>query len=159
MIRIKEGAAACCIGHRALTMTPDLERKVREVCEKLICEENVEVFFFGSKSDFNSLCYAEVSKLREKYPYIKRIFVRAEFPEINEDYRNYLLERYEDSYYPPEIQNAGRAAYLERNYHMIDQSNFCIFYYRERELPQKRKSGTKLALAYAVKKIKKVILI
>ena len=37
MIRIKEGAAACCIGHRALTMTPDLERKVREVCEKLIC--------------------------------------------------------------------------------------------------------------------------
>ena len=35
----------------------------------------------------------------------------------------------------------------------------CIFYYRERELPQKRKSGTKLALAYAVKKNKKVILI
>ena len=40
---------------------------------------------------------------------------------------------------------------------MIEKSNFCIFYYRENKLPQKRKSGTKLALEYAIKKNKKVL--
>lgn len=50
MIVTKERVAACCIGHRALTMTPALEQKVREVCEKMICEENVEVFFLAAKA-------------------------------------------------------------------------------------------------------------
>ncbi len=29
---------------------------------------------------------------------------------------------------PDKILNAGRAAYVERNYHMIDRAGICIFY-------------------------------
>ena len=36
--------------------------------------------------------------LKIKHPEIKRIYVRAEFPVIGEDYRKYLLESYEETY-------------------------------------------------------------
>lgn len=39
-------------------------------------------------------------RVKEEYPDIKRIYVRAEFPYINDDYKNYLLKSYEDTYYP-----------------------------------------------------------
>ena len=103
-----------------------------------------------------------VTDLKEKYPHIKRIYVRAEFPYIDDSYKKYLLESYEDTYYPEKMINAGRAAYVERNYEMIDNSSYCICYYDENYAPPKRrnsrrdltdyqpKSGTKLAYDYAV---------
>ena len=39
---------------------------------------------------------------------------------------------------------------------MIDRSSFCVFYYDETYIPKGRKSGTKIALDYAIKH-KKVI--
>ena len=100
-----------------------------------------------------------VTELKEKYPHIKRIYVRAEYPYISEHYKNYLLESYEDTYYPKKIISAGRAAYVERNYEMIDNSRFCIVYYDEANAPTTRKSGTKIALDYAIKKQKKIIIL
>ena len=127
------------------------------ICKKIIVDENVDTFLFGSKSRFNSICLELVTELKEKYPYIKRIYVRAEYPDINEQYTNYLLESYEDTYYPEKITNSGKASYVERNYEMIDRSLFCIVYYDESLAPTTRKSGTKTALDYAVKKGKYVI--
>ena len=112
---------------------------------------------FGSKSRFNSLCHELVTNAKRKHPHIKRIYVRAEFPLINDDYKSFLLESYEDTYYPEQIIGAGKAAYVERNQHMIKSSCFCIFYYKEDY--SKRKSGTKLALDYALKEDKRVILL
>ena len=120
-------------------------------------DEKVDTFLFGSKSRFNSLCLELVTELKEKYPHIKRIYVRAEYPDINEHYTNYLLESYEETYYPEHIRSAGKAAYVERNYEMINKSKFCIVYYDEPNAPTTRKSGTKIALDYAVKKGKQVI--
>ena len=42
---------------------------------------------------------------------------------------------------------------------MIDNSRYCIFYYDEGSAPTARKSGTKIALDYAVKKGKQMILV
>ena len=64
---------------------------------------------------------------------------------------------------------SGRAAYVERNYAMIDQSDYCLFYYNENYLPPKRKwarrdlfvyqpkSGTALAYKYAQQKKKNIV--
>ncbi len=120
-------------------------------------EKQVDTFLFGSKSRFNSLCLELVTEIKEKYPHIKRIYVRTEYPCINEQYTNYLLESYEDTYYPEHIRNSGRAAYVERNYEMINKSKFCIVYYDEQGAPTTRKSGTKTALDYAIKKCKNII--
>jgi len=70
-----------------------------------------------------------------------------------------LLENYEDTYYPEKILGAGKAVYLERNIDMINKSYFCIIYCQEDYLPKGRKSGTKIALNYAIKKNKKIILL
>ena len=95
--------------------------------------------------------------MKEKYPKIKRVYVRAEYPHISECYKNYLLENYEDTYYPEKIMNSGRASYVERNYEMIDKSDYCVVYYDELNIPSIRKSGTKIALDYAIKKCKNII--
>ena len=120
---------SCFIGHRTINETEELKLMLCDIIEKLIVENSVDTFLFGSKSRFNKLCHELVTKIKEKYPHIKRVYVRAEYPDINEHYKNYLLESYEDTYYPEKIMNSGRAVYVERNYEMIDKSHFCIVYY------------------------------
>ena len=147
----------CIIGHRTIKETEELKSKIYEIIEKLIVEKHIDTFLFGSKSRFNSLCLEVVTQIKEKYPHIKRVYVRAEYPYISQHYKNYLLEKYEDTYYPKKILNSGRACYVERNYNMIDHSQFCIVYYDEQSAPTTRKSGTKIALDYAIKRCKKII--
>lgn len=147
----------CFFGHRTINETEKLKSKLIEIIEKLIVENSVDTFLFGSKSQFNSLCKETVTQIKEKYPHIKRIYVRAEYPYISEHYKNYLLENYEDTYYPEKILNSGRASYVERNCEMIDNSKYCIVYYDEENAPTTRKSGTKIALDYAIKKHKKIL--
>ena len=149
----------CFIGHRTINETDELRTKVTEIIEKLITVENVDTFLFGSKSQFDRLCLELVTKLKEKYPHVKRIYVRAEFPFISDDYLSYLLKSYDDTYYPEKLHGSGRAAYVERNFEMINKSKYCIFYYDEQNAPQKRKSGTKIALDCAIEKGREVLLL
>lgn len=154
----------CFVGHRKINKTDELKKKLYKAIEHLIVKNNVDIFLFGSKSDFNDLCYETVTHLKEQYPHIKRIYMRAEFPYIDDSYKDYLLESYEDTYYLSRMTNAGKAAYIERNYEMIDSSNYCVLYYDENYAPPRRKSsktdlssyqprsGTKIAYDYAVKR-------
>lgn len=147
----------CFFGHRTINETEELRTKLTETIERLITDENVDTFLFGSKSRFDSLCLELVTKIKEKYPHVKRIYVRAEFPVINDGYKAYLLKSYEDTYYPEKLHGSGKAAYVERNYEMINNSRFCIVYYDEGGAPTTRKSGTKIALDYAIRKGRKII--
>lgn len=153
----------CFLGHRKITETDALKKILYDAIEDLIVNRKVNTFLFGSKSEFDDLCYKVVDKLKESYSHIKRVYVRAEFPYIDDNYRKYLLESYEDTYYPSQIVNAGRSVYIERNYEMINNSNFCVVYYDENYKPPRRKysrkpltdyqpqSGTRLAYDYAAK--------
>ena len=53
--------------------------------------------------------------------------------------------------YAEKILKAGRYSYVERNALMIDKSDFCVFYY-DPKIAAQRKSGTKIAYEYALKK-------
>ena len=147
----------CFIGHREINESEELKKQLREVIEKLIGEEKVYTFLFGSKSRFDSLCLELVTETKEKYPHIKRVYVRAEYPYISEKYKKYLLESYDDTYYPEKIKGAGKAAYVKRNCEMIKQSRICVFYYDKSYNPATRNSGTKMALDYALKHKKTII--
>ena len=156
---IMKEKTCCFFGHRTINETEELKERLSETIEKLIVDEKVDTFLFGSKSRFNDLCLELVTEMKEKHPHIKRIYVRAEYPYISEDYKNYLLENYEDTYYPENIIGSGKAAYVERNYEMIYKSHFCVVYYDEPHSPTTRKSGTKIALDYAIKQDKKIIIL
>ena len=55
------------------------------------------------------------------------------------------------------IYKLGKAAYIERNRVMINNRCFRIVYYDKAAIPTTRKSGTKSALDYAVKKGKAIL--
>ncbi len=150
--------ACCIIGHRTISETEQLKSQLSEAIESLIVDKGVTTFLFGSKSRFNDLCYELVSQIKKKYPHIRRIYIQAEFPIIDDSYRTYLLDRYEETVFPEKLKNAGRSIYVQRNYEMINQSRYCLVYYDEAYAPAKRKSGTKIALDYAIKQNREIML-
>ena len=164
-----ENATCCFFGHRKISEVDRLKVKVYEVMENLILHKKVDTFLMGSKSDFDHLCREVVSALKEKYTHIRRIYVRAEFPYINDDYEKYLLRNCEETYYPERLIGAGKAVYVERNCEMIDKSAYCIVYFKDEYLPHRRKnsrqdlfdyqpkSGTDIAYQYAIRKKKTII--
>ena len=145
---------ATFIGHNDIIVTDTLVKNIKETIIQLV-KKGVKIFLFGSKSRFNDICLDITNKLKEIYKDIICINVRAEYPIIDEDYENYLLQFYNQTYFPKKICGAGKYAYVKRNYIMIDCSNICVFYYDKNY--RKEKSGTKTAYEYAIKRHKTII--
>ena len=158
----------CFVGHRKIEITVEHKQELYDYIESLIVNENVKVFLFGSRSKFDDLCYEVVTELQEKYPYIERVYVRSQYEYVGKDYESYLLQFYEKTTYPESCKGAGKLSHIKRNQAMIDESDFCLFYYNENYLPPKRKwakrdlfayqpkSGTALAYKYAQQKKKNI---
>ena len=167
-------------GHRKIEITEELKNRVKKVVEDCIVNYNVSTFLFGSKSDFDYLCHLVVTELKTKYPNIKRVSYtcrnetcvleskREELEKIYSKVRKtevHLLG-VESEYEHKTKYVSGKASYVERNQAMINDSDFCIFYYDEDYQPKLRKqskssmicyqpkSGTALAYAYAKQKKK-----
>ena len=153
----------CFFGHRYTELTTEQKSKLYNIIQALIVEKNINTFLFGSKSQFDDLCYQIVSELKINYPYLKRIYVRAQSPYINDNYKSYLLKSYEDTYYPNNLIKSGRFAYIKRNYEMINESEYCVIYFDKNYIPTKKSSshqsgsGTKIAYDYALKNQRKII--
>ena len=169
-------------GHRKIELTEELKQKVKEIVEDLIVNHNVLTFLFGSRSNFDSLCHLVVTELKEKYPnIIRKCYTcgsetcileseREKWERIYSDFhkRKINLLGFEEEVEHKTKLTAGRASYVERNQAMIDDSDYCVFYYDENYQPKMRryskrsiglyqpKSGTALAYAYA-KQNKKVV--
>ena len=159
---------ACFIGHRTIQQNEELIFSLKQTIIDLI-NKGATTFLFGSMSKFDELSWEMVTALKSTYPFIKRVYVRSAYPDIDKAYEKYLLESYEETYLPPKIANAGKYSYVERNYEMIDNSTYCVFYYNENYVatlnqqgkkhtsPTQRNSGTKIAYHYAERKNKMII--
>ncbi len=146
------------IGHRNIVRTRELCDRLRRVVELLIEKDGADTFLFGSRGDFNSLCYEVVTELKEKYSHIRRVYVRAEYEYINRDYADYLHTLYEESFFPSEVHGAGVLSYIRRNEFLIDMCNVLVVYCDMNYNPQTGTgSGTKRAVAYAERKNKRII--
>lgn len=149
--------SCCFIGHRKIEQSVQLERYVKDLVENLITKEKVQKFYFGSKSEFNSMCYDIVSELKLKYEYIKRVYCRSSFEYISDSYKEFLLSNYEETYFPEKCHKAGKLAYIKRNEEMINKSVICVFYCNQNCKIEKIKSGTIIAYEYAKRKNKVII--
>ena len=146
------------IGHRTLIKTEALKDKLKKIVENLIVNENADTFLFGSKSEFNTLCYDVVTELQNKYRSIRRVYVRAEREFISEEYKRYLLTLYEFTYFPKAVQDAGALSYVKRNQAMLDKCDVVVAYYDDQYIPPtKTKSGTQMAVVHAIKNHKRLI--
>lgn len=170
-------------GHRKIEITEELCERLKQTIENLILD-GVDTFLFGSRSEFDNLCFSVVCELKQKYPNIKRISYNApsetvftskaeaeHFEEIELKLFNKKVyyEYFEQKVDSEKSYKANKNAYIARNQEMIDASDICIFYYDKNYLPPKRKnskrdlldyqpkSGTAIAFAYAKQKKKKII--
>lgn len=178
-----EEKTCCFIGHRKIDITIEMKKKLTNLIEDLMERNNVVNFIFGSRSEFDDLCHAVVTELKNKYKNIRRIAYtcKSEYC-ILENEREYFeklrlnlcnkkreFSVYEEEYEHDTKYVANKASYIERNQAMIDNSDYCIFYYDEEYQPLKRKyskksqncyqpkSGTKIAYNYAKRKNKIII--
>lgn len=159
-------------GHRTLDTHSNLKQRIKDCVVDLITNSNVEIFLFGSKSSFNDLCHSVVSEVKEKYPNIKRVYytcksetctLEKERQKLEKIYSKILNQEihllgFEEEFEHKTKYTAGRASYVERNQAMINDSDFCVFFYNKNYVPTtKTNSGTKIAYEYAIKKKKNVI--
>lgn len=147
------------IGHRKIADN-SLGERLTETILNLIVKQNADTFIFGSKSQFDSLSYSVVSELKKAYPHICRIYVRADYEEVEGRYEKYLLSLYEKTCFPREVKGAGLASYIRRNFAMIDMCDLLVTYYDKNYSPEVRRrtnSGTRLAVGYAEKTGKPVL--
>ncbi len=166
-----EKQSCCFIGHRDIEDAEAVFLSTKRVVEELI-EQGVRVFNFGGRSDFNDICYKIVLELEKEYPYIKRVKynVTTEYVFYKEDKEKIIkmrcpnLSYYDESKISERVKKAGRASYVERNQDMINDSDFCVFFYNEGYKPLKNpyhqsngKSGTAVAFEYAKRKKKDII--
>ena len=169
----------CFIGHRKVSITCQLEKRLREVIEEFIIKNNVSIFLFGSRSECNNFCHKIVSELRGKYNHIKRIaytcksetcILECELLKMEKLYSKYCktevkLYGVEEEFEYSAKYKSGKASYVERNQAMIDNSDYCVFYYETNYQPEQNsrtvnsshKSGTRLAYNYAKRKNKQII--
>ena len=148
------GIVACFIGHRKIDKSKNLEDKLLSEIEKLICS-GVNTFLFGSKSEFDTLCYNVVTTLKEKYPDIVRVkFNTSSEVGLESEREAHKFERklsdffgedvsiktFEENVLSKKSLRAKRGAYIERNKEIIDASDFCIFYYDKNYLPPTKKT-------------------
>ena len=158
--------ACSFFGHRDTPQTNELKAKVRETVERLIVEEGVDTFLFGSRSKFDELCHIVVTELKEKYPNIQRIVylckhetgcLVGEGAKMKQQIkkltgRDVCLPEYEDIRKSDRVDSAGRAAYVERNCWIIDESNYAIIHIKKNYSLRQSTSGAWLVCQYAIKK-------
>lgn len=170
-------------GHRKIEISEELKQKVKEIIEDLIVNHNVLTFLFGSRSDFDHLCHVIVTELKERFLNIKRISYtcRSEFCILENEKQKWekiysyfekkevCILGFEEEVEHKTKYTSGKASYVERNHAMINDSDYCVFFYDEKYNPPKRKkskkdlfeyqpkSGTKLAYNYAKQKRKIVL--
>ena len=66
----------CFIGHRKVADVEQIKSKLRDTISMLI-SNGADTFIFGSRSDFDTLCWEVVTKLQEQFPHLKRISYNA----------------------------------------------------------------------------------
>ena len=179
---ISDSKKCCFIGHRTIEDKEILNNVIYEYVERLILHENVKIFYFGSRGDFNRLCHEVVTDLKEKYNFIRRICYNCKSEAVileserelwdkilstDDKERGTVLYMEDEAEYKNK-QTAGRASYIERNQAMIDDSDICIFYFNENYKPESRKysernvcyyqpkSGTAISFKYAKRKNKNI---
>ena len=172
----------CFIGHRTVNNTEQIKVKLFNTLSSLMAK-GADTFLFGSRSEFDFLCWKIVTTLKKKYPQIKRVSYNAPHEtaytskgerESCERFFSQAMKHevhyadYEEAVDSQKAIKANKNAYIMRNQEMIDTSDVCIFYYNKdykppiRKSPNKHlsdyqpKSGTAIAFAYATQKKKQI---
>lgn len=119
-----------------------------------LIKQGCKYFYFGGLGDFDDLCYRVVSKLKNVYSHIQRIFCLSDprHQRISKRPKWLKDEAYEQIIYLDLDFDWWYQRIYYRNCAMIDLSDIVVFYVEERE-----NSGAYKAYKYAKKKGKIIL--
>lgn len=140
-------------GHCEIEITESLKEKVYNNLKYLI-QKGCNTFYLGGFGMFDNLCYEIVTKLKETFPQVKRVFCLFDERHIMRSKRpKWLKEReYDDFVYFDLKFNWWYKRIYYRNCEIVDRSDIIIFYAEKRE-----NSGAYKILEYANRKHKLII--
>ncbi len=173
----------CFIGYRSIENAEQIKSLLKKIITNFILK-GADTFLFGSRSNFNYICWEVVTELQSQFSNLRRIKINAPhevaftskkdreryeklFSKFAHEEAHY--EDYEEAIDCEKSFRACKNAYIMRNQEMIDRSDVCLFYYDKNYLPPKHKqsqrnictyqpkSGTAIAFAYATHKKKQII--
>ena len=143
-------------GHNKIKITKELENYLKSTFEMLITQENVKYFYFGGFGDFDDFAHKVTTKLKEKYPFIKRVYICEDYKFISRPHKRTKWlkdEDYEEITYLDLNFDYWYSRIYYRNCEIIDHSDYCVFCVDETV----EYSGAKKALEYAKRKKKEII--
>lgn len=108
-------------GHGGITYSDDIRERLKEAVTELIAQ-GADEFLFGGYGSFDMLAAHTVYELKKEYRNIKSVLV---VPYLN---REYDMDWYDDSVFPPLERVPKRYAIVRRNYWMVEQSDVLVCY-------------------------------
>ena len=127
-----------------------LKEKTIDILTKTIGTDEVE-FLFGGYGKFDSFAYECCKEIKKHNEKIKCTFVSAYLGKYLDDRKEQLLKLYDGIIYPPLENVYKKLAILKRNFWMIDESDFVIFFV------ERTFGGAYTALKHAKKRGKNII--
>lgn len=131
-------------GHRNIANPEIVKEWLRQVVDQLI-DNGADTFYLGGYGQFDSLAASIIYDLKQQYPLIRSVLV---LPYLD---RQYSLESYDETLYPPIETVPRRFAILKRNEYMIKESDIVVAYV------QYSYGGAYTAWQYAKRKGKTII--
>ena len=128
-----DSISTCSVfGHSKIEITKELEDKLIATFEQLI-KQGCKYFYFGGFGEFDDLCHKIISELKNTYPHIQRIFCLSDprHQRISKRPKWLKDEDYEEFIYLDLDFDYWYQRIYYRNLAMINDSDYCVFYYDE----------------------------
>ena len=112
-------------GHRFVLEKEEVKEQLKSLAQRLIKEEDVDVFYLGEQGDFEIIAAEVLSELKTSYPFIQRIEILCFAEQLQ---RNGKIKS--DGFeYLDELDRCKRKArIIKRNQWVIDNSDILVFY-------------------------------
>ena len=112
-------------GHRFVLEKEEVKEQLKSLAQRLIKEEDVDVFYLGEQGDFEIIAAEVLNELKPTYPFIQRIEVICFAEQLQ---RNGKIKS--DGFeYLDELDRCKRKArIIKRNQWVIDNSDVLVFF-------------------------------
>ena len=112
-------------GHRFVLEKEEVKEQLKSLAQRLIKEEDVDVFYLGEQGDFEIIAAEVLNELKPTYPFIQRIEVICFAEQLQ---RNGKIKSDAFDYLDELDLCKRRARTIKRNQWVIDNSDILIFY-------------------------------
>lgn len=133
------------IGHRKIFGQYSLEDRIERIITDKLCEKEYVEFLLGRNGDFDVSAASAVKRAQKRIGhYNSRLILLQPYQMKNDEYYEKF---YDEICYPVDRKTHPKAAIMQRNKWMIDNSNLLIAY-----VETKRNGGAITALNYATRR-------